>query len=38
MLEVIQCDSRYTEVKGWAVMFHGTEGFQAGSVAHTAHN
>ena len=27
MLEVIHCDSRYTEVKGSAVMFHGTEGF-----------
>lgn len=28
MLEVIHCDSRYTEVKGWAVMFHGSEGFR----------
>ena len=27
MLEVIHSDSRYTEVKGSAVMFHGTEGF-----------
>ena len=28
MLEVIHCDSRYTEVKGSAVMFHGSEGFR----------
>ena len=39
MLEVIHCDSRYTEVKGSAVMFHGTEGrFQMGHNHHTKHH
>ena len=35
MFEVIHCDSSYTEVKGSAVMFHGTEGFRwATAISH----
>ena len=36
MLEVIHCDSRYTEVKGSAVMFHGTEGFRWATTTATS--
>ena len=38
MLEVIHCDSRYTEVKGSAVMFHGSEGFRWATATASKHH